>query len=84
MKGKGVCYYCKQTSHFKHECPALKKNEDSSGTTKTKGRIYSLDGEKTKSKNALITDVCYLGLHSSPLIPPMTVAVATGGRVTSK
>ncbi|MCI01842.1 hypothetical protein A2U01_0022871 [Trifolium medium] len=56
---------------------------DSSGTAKTKGRVYSLDGEEAKSNNALITDVCYLdcvmrlGLQSSPLIPPMTVAVGT-------
>ena len=77
---------------------------------KSKGRVYSLDGENVKSNNALIMDVCKLGqsevlvlfdcgannsfiaidcvqrlqMPSVPLIPPMTVAVATGGKVTSK
>ncbi|WJX56312.1 hypothetical protein P8452_41980 [Trifolium repens] len=110
MKGRNMCYYCKQSGHYKHECPKLKRQGDSSGASKSKGRVYSLDGENVKSNNALIMDVCKLGqsevlvlfdcgatnsfiavdcvqrlqLPSVPLIPPMTVAVATGGKVTSK
>ncbi|KAK2443611.1 hypothetical protein QL285_014700 [Trifolium repens] len=110
MKGKNMCYYCKQPGHYKHECPKLRRQGDSSGASKSKGRVFSLDGEKVKSNNALIMDVCMLGqsevlvlfdcgatnsfiavdcvqrlqLPSVPLIPPMTVAVATGGKVTSK
>jgi hypothetical protein len=110
MKGRNMCYYCKQPGHYKHECPKLKRQGDSSGASKSKGRVYSLDGESVKSNNALIMDVCLLGqsevlvlfdcgatnsfiavdcvqrlqLPSVPLIPPMTVAVATGGKVTSK
>ncbi|GAU31786.1 hypothetical protein TSUD_22320 [Trifolium subterraneum] len=109
-RAKGVCYYCRQPGHFKSECPKLKKQSEASGTTKSKGRVYSLDGKKIKSDNALIMDVCLLGqneilvlfdcgatnsfisvdcvqrlnLQSSPLIPPMTVSVATGGKVVSK
>ncbi|GAU37258.1 hypothetical protein TSUD_319120 [Trifolium subterraneum] len=109
-KAKGVCYYCRQPGHFKNECPKLKKQSETSGTTKSKGRVYSLDGNKIKSDNALIMDVYSLGrdeilvlfdcgatnsfisvdcverlnLQSSPLIPSMTVSVATGGRVLSK
>jgi hypothetical protein len=61
MKGKNVCYYCKQPGHYKHECPKLKRQGDSSGASKSKGRVYSLDGEEVKSNNALILDVCMLG-----------------------
>jgi hypothetical protein len=110
MKGKNVYYYCKQLGHFKQECPKLKRQGDSSGASKSKSRVYSLDGEEVKSNNALIMHICMLGqsevlvlfdcgatnsfivvdcvqrlkLPSVPLIPPMTVAVATGGKVTSK
>ncbi|MCI60525.1 hypothetical protein A2U01_0081781, partial [Trifolium medium] len=24
MKGKGVCYFCKQSGHMKNECPKWK------------------------------------------------------------
>ncbi|GAU12300.1 hypothetical protein TSUD_142090 [Trifolium subterraneum] len=57
-RAKGVCYYCRQPGHFKSECPKLKKQSKASGTTKSKGRVYSLDGKKNKSNNALIMDVC--------------------------
>ncbi|GAU51265.1 hypothetical protein TSUD_412520 [Trifolium subterraneum] len=103
MKGKGVC-------HYKNECPKLHGSGGSSGTTRSKGRVYSLDGEQARGNNALIIDVCHLGqsevvvlfdcgatnsfisiecvmrlgLFSTSLLPPMTVAVATGGKVVSK
>ncbi|GAU50355.1 hypothetical protein TSUD_283640 [Trifolium subterraneum] len=110
MKGKGVCFHCKQPGHYKNECPKLHGSGGSSGTTKSKGRVYSLDGEQARGNNALIVDICHLGqsevvvlfdcgatnsfisvefvmrlgLSSTSLIPPMTVAVATGGKVVSK
>ncbi|GAU10637.1 hypothetical protein TSUD_418350, partial [Trifolium subterraneum] len=110
MKGKGVCFHCKQSGHYKNECPKLHGSGGSSGTTKSKGRVYSLDGEQARGNNALIVDICHLGqsevvvlfdcgatnsfisvecvmrlgLSSTSLIPPMTVAVATGGKVVSK
>jgi hypothetical protein len=46
---------------MKHECPELKKQSGSSGATKSKGRLYSLDGKEVKSNNALIMNVCWLG-----------------------
>ncbi|PNX86789.1 cellular nucleic acid-binding protein [Trifolium pratense] len=50
MKGRDVCYYCRQPGHYKSDCPKLQKSGDYSGTTKSKGRVYSLDGEKVKGK----------------------------------
>ncbi|GAU44275.1 hypothetical protein TSUD_135160 [Trifolium subterraneum] len=110
MKGKGVCFHCKQPGHYKNECPKMQGSGGSSGTTRSKGRVYSLDGEQARGNNALIIDVCHLGqsevvilfdcgatssfisvecvirlgLFSTSLIPPITFAVATGGRVVSK
>ncbi|GAU10392.1 hypothetical protein TSUD_417700, partial [Trifolium subterraneum] len=110
MKGKGVCFHCKQPGHYKNECSKLHGSGGSSGTTRSKGRVYSLDGEQARGNNALIVDICHLGqsevvvlfdcgatnsfisvecvmrlgLSSTSLIPPMTVAVATGGKVVSK
>ncbi|GAU10603.1 hypothetical protein TSUD_418240, partial [Trifolium subterraneum] len=110
VKGKGVCFHCKQPGHYKNECPNLHGSGGSSGTIKSKGRVYSLDGEQARGNNALIVDICHLGqsevvvlfdcgatnsfisvecvmrlgLSSTSLIPPMTVAVATGGKVVSK
>ncbi|GAU42639.1 hypothetical protein TSUD_398440 [Trifolium subterraneum] len=110
MKGKGVCFHCKQPGHYKNECPKLHGSGGSSGTTTSKGRVYSLDGEQARGNNALIIDVCQLGqsevvvlfdcgatnsfisvecvmrlgLSSTSLLPPMTVAVATGCKVVSK
>ncbi|GAU45129.1 hypothetical protein TSUD_135590 [Trifolium subterraneum] len=110
MKGKGVCFHCKQPGHYKNECPKLHGSGGSSGTTRSKGRVYSLDGKQARGNNSLIIDVCQLGqsevvvlfdcgatnsfisvecvmrlgLSSTSLIPPMTVAVATGGKVVSK
>ncbi|GAU49923.1 hypothetical protein TSUD_180410 [Trifolium subterraneum] len=86
MKGKGVCFHCKQPGHYKNECPKLHVSGGSSGTTKSKGRVYSLDGEQARATNSFIAVECVmrLGLSSTSLIPPMTVAVATGGKVVSK
>ncbi|GAU28841.1 hypothetical protein TSUD_21780 [Trifolium subterraneum] len=110
MKGKGVCFHCRQPGHYKNECPKLHGSGGSSGTTKSKGRVYSLDAEQARGNNALIVDICHLGqsevvvlfdcgatnsfisvecvmrlgLSSTSLIPPMIVAVATGGKVVSK
>ncbi|GAU50199.1 hypothetical protein TSUD_408870 [Trifolium subterraneum] len=110
VKGKGVCFHCKQPGHYKNECPKLHGSGGSSGTTKSKDRVYSLDGEQARGNNALIVNICHLGqsevvvlfdcgatnsfisvecvmrlgLSSTSLIPPMTVAVATGGKVVSK
>ncbi|GAU51141.1 hypothetical protein TSUD_240800 [Trifolium subterraneum] len=110
MKGKGVCFHCKQPGHYKNECPKLHGSGGSSRTTRSKGRVYSLDGEQARGNNALIIDVCHLGqsevvvlfdcgatnsfisvecvmrlgLSSTSLLPTMTVAVATGGKVVSK
>ncbi|GAU10567.1 hypothetical protein TSUD_419560, partial [Trifolium subterraneum] len=110
MKGKGVCFHCKQPGHYKNECPKLHGPGGSSGTTKSKGRVYSLDGEQVRGNNALIVDICHLGqsevvvlfdcgainsfisvecvmilgFSSTSLLPPMIVAVATGGKFVSK
>ncbi|GAU51867.1 hypothetical protein TSUD_416510 [Trifolium subterraneum] len=110
MKEKGVCFHCKQPGHYKNECPKLHGSGGSGGSTRSKGRVYSLDGEQARGNNALIIDVCHLGqsevvvlfdcgatnsfisvecvmrlgLSSTSLLPPMTVAVATGGKVVSK
>ncbi|GAU29936.1 hypothetical protein TSUD_360510 [Trifolium subterraneum] len=93
-----------------NECPKLHGSGGSNGTTRSKGRVYSLDGEQARGNNALIIDVCHLGqsevvvlfdcgatnsfisvecvmrlgLSSTSLLPPMTVAVATGGKIVSK
>ncbi|MCI79984.1 hypothetical protein A2U01_0101255, partial [Trifolium medium] len=37
LKGKGVCYYCKELGHMRHECPEWRKRVGSSATTKNKG-----------------------------------------------
>ncbi|GAU49756.1 hypothetical protein TSUD_407990 [Trifolium subterraneum] len=86
MKGKGVCFHCKQPGHYKNECPKLHGSGGSSGTTRSKGRVYSLDGEQARATNSFISVECVmrLGLFSTSLLPPMTVAVATGGKVVSK
>ncbi|GAU50224.1 hypothetical protein TSUD_141520 [Trifolium subterraneum] len=110
QNGKGVCFHCKPPGHYKNECPKLQGSVGSSGTSRTKGRVYSLDGEQARGNNALIVDICHLGqlevvvlfdcgatnsfisvdcvlrlgLSSTSLIPPMTVAVAMGGKVVSK
>ncbi|MCI24395.1 hypothetical protein A2U01_0045578 [Trifolium medium] len=44
MKGKGVCYYCKQPGHMKKECPKWKSLGGAEGTTTSKGRVYTIDG----------------------------------------
>ncbi|GAU42667.1 hypothetical protein TSUD_398730 [Trifolium subterraneum] len=81
MKGKGVCFHCKQPGHYKNECPKLHGFRGSSGTTRSKGRVYYLD-----ATNSFIYVECVmrLDLSSTSLRPPMTVAVATGGKVVSK
>ncbi|GAU22844.1 hypothetical protein TSUD_282110 [Trifolium subterraneum] len=86
FEGKGVYYHCTQPGHYKNECPKLQGSGGSSGTTRSKGRVYSLDGEQARATNSFISVECVmrLGLSSTSLIPPMTVAVATGGRVVSK
>ncbi|GAU10670.1 hypothetical protein TSUD_425730, partial [Trifolium subterraneum] len=86
MKGKGVCFHCKQPGHYKNECPKLHGSGGSGGSTRSKGRVYSLDGEQARATNSFISVECVmkLGLSSTSLLPPMTVAVATGGKVVSK
>ncbi|GAU51348.1 hypothetical protein TSUD_412960 [Trifolium subterraneum] len=73
MKGKGVCFHCKQPGHYKNECPKLHGS----------GVVVLFDCGAT---NSFISVECVmrLGLSSTSLLPPMTVAVATGGKVVSK
>jgi hypothetical protein len=54
MKGKCICYYCRQPGHMRNECPELRKQSGPGGSSKGKGRISSLDGHKVKSNNNLI------------------------------
>ncbi|MCI26211.1 retrotransposon protein, partial [Trifolium medium] len=54
MKGKWVCYYCKQPGHMKNECPKWKSLGGVEGTTVSKGRVYTIDGGKTTGDNSLI------------------------------
>ncbi|GAU47719.1 hypothetical protein TSUD_285060 [Trifolium subterraneum] len=68
MKGKGVCFHCKQPGYYKNECPKLHGSGGASGTTRSKGRVYSLDGEQARGNNALIIDVCHLG-QSEVVVP---------------
>ncbi|MCI57517.1 retrotransposon protein, partial [Trifolium medium] len=42
MKGKGVCYFCKQPGHMKHECPKWKSLGGAEGTTVSRGRVYTM------------------------------------------
>ncbi|MCI34015.1 magnesium transporter NIPA2-like, partial [Trifolium medium] len=42
MKGKGVCYYCKQPGHMRNECPKWKSLGGAEGTTLSKGRVYTI------------------------------------------
>ncbi|XP_045786482.1 uncharacterized protein LOC123881782 [Trifolium pratense] len=54
MKGKDVCFYCKQPGQYRSDCPKLQKQGDASGTTKSKGRVYSLDDkQKSHGKQAM-------------------------------
>ncbi|MCI80973.1 hypothetical protein A2U01_0102245, partial [Trifolium medium] len=46
MKGKGVCYFCKQPWHMKQECPKWKSFGGAEGTTVSRGRVYTMDGGK--------------------------------------
>ncbi|MCI55653.1 hypothetical protein A2U01_0076904, partial [Trifolium medium] len=46
MKGKGVCYYCKQPRHMRNECPKWKSLGGEEGTMVSKGRVYTINGEK--------------------------------------
>jgi hypothetical protein len=78
---------------MRNECPELRKQSGPGGSSKGKGRIYSLDGQKIKSNNNLIMDVCLLG-QSEVLVLVLVlfdcgatnsfISVATGGKVTSK
>ncbi|MCI42697.1 enzymatic polyprotein, partial [Trifolium medium] len=61
MKGKGVCYSCKQPGHMKHECPKWKSLGGAEGTTVSKGRVYTMDGGKATSDNSLIVGKCLIG-----------------------
>ncbi|MCI71409.1 hypothetical protein A2U01_0092672, partial [Trifolium medium] len=54
MKGKGVCYFCKQPGHMKHECSKWKSLGGAEGTTVSKGRVYTMDGGKATGDNSLI------------------------------
>ncbi|GAU28976.1 hypothetical protein TSUD_391740, partial [Trifolium subterraneum] len=76
----------KGKQNFSQRSQQLHGSGGSSGTTRSKGRVYSLDGEQARATNSFISVeyVMRLGLPSTSLIPPMTVAVATGGKVVSK
>ncbi|MCI43391.1 retrotransposon protein, partial [Trifolium medium] len=54
-KGKGVCYFCKQPGHMKHECPKWKSLGGAEGNTVSIGRVYTMDGGKATGDNILIT-----------------------------
>ncbi|MCI46684.1 hypothetical protein A2U01_0067925, partial [Trifolium medium] len=43
MKGNGVCYFCKQPGHMKHECPKWKNLGGAEGTTVSRGRVYTME-----------------------------------------
>ncbi|MCI70870.1 hypothetical protein A2U01_0092133, partial [Trifolium medium] len=54
MKGKGVCYFCKQPGHIKNECPKWKSLGGAEGTTVSRGHVYTMDGGKAAGDNSLI------------------------------
>ncbi|MCI20698.1 hypothetical protein A2U01_0041861, partial [Trifolium medium] len=64
MKGKRVCYFCKQPGHMKHECPKWKSVGGAEGTTVSKGRVYTMDGGKVTGDNSLIAGMDWLSANS--------------------
>ncbi|GAU31800.1 hypothetical protein TSUD_22460 [Trifolium subterraneum] len=44
--------------HYKNDCPKLKGSGGSSGTTRSKGRVYSLDGEQARGGRVVSKRVC--------------------------
>ncbi|MCI76145.1 hypothetical protein A2U01_0097414, partial [Trifolium medium] len=44
LKGKGVCYFCKQPGHMRNDCPKWKSLSGIEGSIKGKGRVYNVDG----------------------------------------
>ncbi|GAU35776.1 hypothetical protein TSUD_56530 [Trifolium subterraneum] len=81
-RGKGVCYNCKQPGHYRNECLKLQGSGGLSGTTRSKVVVLFDCG----ATNSFISIECViiLGLSSTSLIPPVNVAVVTGGKVVSK
>ncbi|GAU50771.1 hypothetical protein TSUD_290990 [Trifolium subterraneum] len=60
MKGKRVCYLCKQPGHMKNDWPKWKNMGGAKGTTISKGKVYTMEGEKVKGSNSLIADLICL------------------------
>ncbi|GAU40783.1 hypothetical protein TSUD_26630 [Trifolium subterraneum] len=77
MKGKGVCFHCKQPGHYKNECPKLHGSGGSSGTTRSKGRVYSLDGEQARDMDIVLgmdwlsANTVYIGCAEKNLYVPI-------------
>ncbi|MCI00062.1 hypothetical protein A2U01_0021078 [Trifolium medium] len=44
MKGKGICYFCKQPGHMRNDCPKWKSLGGVEGSTKIKGHVYAMEG----------------------------------------
>ncbi|MCI84005.1 retrotransposon protein, partial [Trifolium medium] len=44
LKGKGVCYFCKQPGHTRNDCPKWKSSGGVESSTKGKGRVYTMGG----------------------------------------
>lgn len=60
MKGKNVCYYCKQVGHMKWEYPLWKDKGGADKTTTNKWSFYTLSKKKSLANNELIGSMCVI------------------------
>lgn len=57
LEGLHVCYFCKQLGHVASCCPTHHRQGESNPSKPSSGRVYALDGKKSKNNN-LITSMC--------------------------
>ncbi|MCI45912.1 retrotransposon protein, partial [Trifolium medium] len=44
LKGRGICYSCKQPGHMRNYCPKWESLSGIEGSTNGKGHVYTMDG----------------------------------------
>ncbi|GAU37353.1 hypothetical protein TSUD_395350 [Trifolium subterraneum] len=66
-----------QPGHYKNECPKLHGSRGASGTTRSKGRVYSLDGEQARDMDIVLgmdwlsANTVYIGCAEKNLYVPI-------------